>query len=228
MIFVIVSLSKTDNVFSQSDSMKVEYRQESSDSSDYFKKIKYKYLNIKLKEEKNLIKIGVRPFSLELKENNISVNTIISFEKKISPEWSIILDDVFTYGRFHSSKEFTNSLDIGTRYYYGMNRAIQKGISGNNFNRNYFEFSVNGLPSIDNQHQEKPDGTNYKPTSNRIIFFKSAGMAWGIQRRLNDYTYFDTKISAGYFYKPGTYIDNRGVYVGVNFIIGFGYNIKHK
>ena len=225
-MFSIIAFLKNGNIYAQSDSVKVEYKQESIDSSSFTNKFKYKYLDIKLKEEKNLLKIGIRPLSLELKERNVSINTYVIFEKKISPEWSVIFENAFVYEHFNSVEQFSNSIDLGTRYYYGMKKAIQKKISGNNFNRNYFELMAYGIPSIDNMIEKRQDGTFYQASGCRYSLFNSAAISWGIQRRLNNYTFFDTKISAGYNFKTNKHYD-EGLFVGVSFIIGFGWNIKH-
>lgn len=238
LIFVIISLCKNDNVFAQSDSLKVEYKQESIDSSDFAVRRKYKYLDIILKDEKNLIKIGVQP-SIFYTDNTFELIPHLIFEKKISPAWSLIFDNEigYSYNRFSNSsvndKIFKFSLNIGTRYYYGINKAIQKKISGNNFNRNYFEFNITGFPSIQKYKktylESNGNGNNTIPLSGtQITYLTSAQISWGIQRRLSNYTFIDAKMLVGNNLQD--YIVDSGSqwFVGLNIIFGFGYNVKCK
>lgn len=242
LIFIIVSISKNDNVFAQSDSIKVEYKQESIDSSDFAVRRKYKYLDIILKDEKNLIKVGIQP-SILYTEMKFKITPHIIFEKKISPEWSIIFEDVvdflidnkFNHNYYLSdNKVFKNTINFGTRYYYGMKKAIQKKISGNNFNSNYFEFNISG-PSIERYKKTyvAQFGTyNYRliPFSGtEIKYFPSgANVSWGLQRRLNNYSFIDAKMVAGFSMDWDPSIGADPWYVGINIIFGFGHNIKRK
>ncbi len=245
LIFIIVSLSNNDNVYAQTDSTKVEYKQENIDSSDFSLRRKYKYLDIILKEEKNLFKIGIQP-SVYYTERNFKLLPHIVFEKKISTEWSIIIEDIIEYSINNSvntmiynnyyllkDKALKNSLNFGTRYYYGMKKSVQKKISGNNFNSNYFEFNVSSFPTIkkyDRTFKEQIDNDNYNliPNSGTSISFDefSTQVSWGVQRRLNNYSFIDAKFLVNCQPMINSRIRTGDWYIGINIIFGFGFNIK--
>mgnify|MGYP001562529349 CR=1 FL=1 len=244
---LIIAFCKNENVYDQSDSLKVEYKQESIDSSDFAVRRKYKYLDIILKDEKNLIKVGIQP-SILYTEMKFKIVPHLIFEKKISPEWSIIIEDVIEFstdnnviGRSASfntdlvkSKVFKNTINFGTRYYYGMKKAIQKKISGNNFNSNYFELNISGLPSISryrDTYKKQIDMFNYEfitENGTYISYSPSAQVSWGLQRRLNNYSFIDAKMLVGFSTEWDPNVGADPWYVGINIIFGFGYNVKHK
>ncbi len=243
---LIIAFCKNENVYAQSDSLKVEYKQESIDSSDFAVRRKYKYLDIILKDEKNLIKVGLQP-SILYTEMKFKIVPHIIFEKKISPEWSIIIEDVIEFSTDNNvigrsagyntdlveSKVFKNTLNFGTRYYYGMKKAIQKKTSGNNFNSNYFELNVSSFPSIErynNTFKEQIDMYNYKLTTSSGTYVSfdefATQVSWGIQRRLSNYSFVDAKLYMNFVPLPGMRSDSWKV--GIDIIFGFGYNVKHK
>lgn len=234
-ILFAIALSSSNNVLAQTDSVKIEYRQERIDSSDYNLRSKYRYLDINLKEEKNILKIGFKPFTL-MSGDYYQFAANVLFEKKIFPEWSMISEFELSFVNnrtdflnFHDMKNRSYKLNIGARYYYGMEKAIREGNSANNFNGNYFEFSVMSIPPISYLTTTMfNDYLNQQETSTRR--HKTAlQIAWGIQRRLNNYAFFDTKINVGCKVYPISELDfNELWYVGLDFTIGFGYNFKHK
>lgn len=245
LVFVIVSLGKNENVFAQVDSVKVEYKQENKDSSDFFVRRKYKYLDILLKDEKNLMKLGIEP-SIVYTEMKFKIFPHLVFEKKISPAWSVIFEDIIELSVDNRPSEheissdvylmkdrlFKNTLNIGTRYYYGMKQAIQEKTSGNNFSSNYFELTLNGFPSVQRYNRtikvysDIDNFTLIQKKGTEVSYEFSAQASWGIQRRLSNYSFVDAKLTANFCPLPGFRTDNW--YVGINIIFGFGYNVKRK
>lgn len=239
------SFCSSNDVFAQSDSVKVDYKQESIDSTSFFQRRKYKYLDIKLKDEKNLFKLGFEPL-LIYEESKFRIKTHLVFEKKIRTEWSFIFEDVIefsidnmvnNYGNNEynliKKRSLTNSINFGTRYYYGMNKSIREKTSGNNFNSNYFEFSLCSFPSFlrykNTYSLPITQYTNkiYCQKDNLIDFEQvSTKIAWGIQRRLSNYLFVDAKLYTNFLAIPG--IGTGDWKVGVDIIFGFGYNIKRK
>ncbi len=232
-MFLAVFLYKNDNVYAQTDSLKVDYRQESIDSSDYSLKRNYKYLNISLKEEKNLLKFGFKPFTLLARED-FQFATSIVFEKKIYPEWSVLFELENSFGIyesvFHHSKiiSMTNTLNVGARYYYGMNRKIKQGKTANNFNGNFLELSINSIPPLNHSKGKlDPEGDNYYNQSK--LQGTAIQLSWGIQRRLNNFLFFDAKVFADCLVNPFPGTGEKPVWhIGFDCTIGFGHNIKRK
>ena len=225
--FVIVILVKNEDVYAQTDSLKVEYKQETIDSSDYTFRRKYKYLDILLKEEKNLLKFGLAP-TIIATSNSFQLPVNITFEKKILPEWSLFTNlyssvSFFkgTSGTVYQGAGF--GFSIGTRYYYGMKKAIRKGETANNFNRNYFQLTM--PPFSYSYFTEKVNGES-KSYSSTNKFKQYGSVAWGIQRRLTNYSYIDTNIS---FVLKQSYPTFPGIwYVALGVNVGFGANIRHR
>jgi hypothetical protein len=244
-----VSFCSSNDVFAQSDSVKVEYKQESIDSTSFFQRRKYKYLDIKLKDEKNLIKLGVDP-AIIYTEMRFNIKPRITFEKKINPSWSLIVEDVMEYlysndprmlneddSPVHICKEsiFSNSFNIGTRYYYGMKKAIREKTSGNNLNGNYFELTINGFPTITHYNVDRFLEPNYPyvimllPEKRTEIYnYFSFRLSWGIQRRLSNFSFIDAKAFINYGDVVNSTYRTGPVSVGIDINIGFGYNIKSK
>jgi hypothetical protein len=222
-MFIVVIFYKNGNVYAQTDSIKVEYKQESIDSSDYAVRRNYKYLNISLKEERNLIKLGFKPFVMKY-EDTYQLSTSFLFEKKLFPEWSVIAE--FQYSLvYYKSTSFSTArkLNIGARYYYGMNNKIQQGKNANNFNGNYFEVSVNSIPPFNTSR------TGAAPISERRPQGTAIQLSWGIQRRLNNFLFFDTKILGGCVLTPDIgFPMNPYWFLGLDCTIGFGHNIKKR
>lgn len=241
----LVSFCNSNDILAQSDSVKVEYKQESVDSTNFFQRRKYKYLDIRLKDEKNLFKIGVDPL-LIYEEMKFNIKTHIIFEKKIRTEWSLIFEDVVEFSIDNSVKDLDspndnllksrtlkNTINFGTRYYYGMKRAIREKTSGNNFNSNYFEFTLCAFPSFYRYNQTYSNWTD--PQTNEIYRKKGSmldfeqmvtKLSWGLQRRLGNYSFVDAKLYTKFLIVPGLGSDNWGV--GIDIVFGFGYNFKRK
>lgn len=240
-----VSFCSSNDVFAQSDSVKVEYKQESIDSSSFFQRRKYKYLDIRLKDEKTLFKLGLEPL-LIYEEHKLRINTHLVFEKKIRTEWSLIFEDVIEFSidnmvndysngvyNLIKRRSLTNAINFGTRYYYGMNKSIREKTSGNNFNSNYFEFTICSFPSFlrykNTYSYPITQYTNeiYSQKGNLIDFDQvSTKISWGIQRRLSNFLFVDAKLYTKFLAIPG--IGTADWKVGIDIIFGLGYNIKRK
>lgn len=246
----LVSFCNSNDILAQSDSVKVEYKQESVDSTNFFQRRKYKYLDIVMKDEKSLIKAGIDP-AIIYTEMRFNIKPRITFEKKVSPSWSLIFEDVmdYTFDRalrtsnvnddpyVHVKKisRFSNSFNFGTRYYYGMKRGIREKTSGNNLNGNYFEFTMNGFPTITHYN----DDYFVDPDSPYVIFLKpgkrtetynyfSLRLSWGIQRRLSNFSFIDAKAFINYGDVVNSTFRTGPLSVGLDINIGFGYNFKKK
>lgn len=240
LIFITIFLGKNENISAQTESIKVEYKQESIDSSDYKLRRKYKYLDIIMKDEKNLFKIGVQN-TMIFTENQIELMPHLIFEKKVSPAWSLVFDNEVGFnltqddGVRYNIKTYKYSLNIGTRYYYGIKKAIREKTSGNNFNHNYFEFNIAGF-----QYIEKSNGTlksKYadNPNMSGSVYYhemlSSIQISSGLQRRLSNYSFIDAKLTLGWGGSRLNLHSNEPYtewYAGLNLLFGFGYSARSK
>ena len=180
-VFLIIAFFRHEPAHAQKEYSKVNNELQGIDSSEYSLRHKYKYLEIILKDEKNLLKVGYNPSFLEsggiiADPQFIKLPIDIAFEKKIFLEWSLIAEYQISYRIGYQKQIGSYSLNMGARYYYGMKKAYKEGNSGNNVNSHYLELSINGIPAVSTK-------------ASYII-------AWGIQQRLNKYTFIDTKVFA--------------------------------
>jgi hypothetical protein len=230
-------------ISAQQDSIKVSYSEEAKDSSNYQFKQKYRYLDINMKEEKSLLKIGIRPFSISA-QTSLSVPLEIIFEKKISQSSSILFSNFFLFGRsnFHTRDSTTidqvthqNALSyligIEYRYYYGMKEKITNRVSGNNFNGNYLYIGNDNIFSFGrfSSKTEKMNSSgaifNYNEQYSLAYFGLGLRAGWGMQRRLGNIGFVD----------GGAYIDyevmqsgSQNLTLGIKLIFGLGFNLKKK
>jgi len=222
---LIIGFSLTffsQKVQGQEESITIENSTELIKESDFKQKRKYKYLDNELREEKTLIKFGLSPLSSFATAFGMSLASIsgnLSYEQKVIPSLSIILNNNFDYqmnGRYYKGSGFSN--DIGVRYYYSMNKEIKTGASKNNFNSNYFSIKLDEIISYKSSEYHSfglngyiggySDSTvwTYKPYIN---------LSWGMQRRIGKWFYMD----GGPYFKFNA--DSYGF--GLNLQLGVGW-----
>jgi len=189
--------------FAQQDSLKVTYTEE---TSNYLLKQKYHYFDINLKNETNLLKAGALA-------SIVCYKTLgqISFEHKLNPFMSVLFKTA--YGSYDNGEDsihlFPNefgSVSIESRLYPRARRRIQNGISGNNLNGYYCCFEIGKVIS-----REK----NYDA-------FMQVG--WGLQRRLNNYSYIDISLRSSILIRKGNVSSDDTI----NIEFGFGKSSKKK
>jgi hypothetical protein len=205
--------------FGQADSTKINYSEESIDSSDYYMKRKYKYLDLNFKEEKQLFKI-----TAQLPVNN-AVILNFTYERKIIPTISLIGDFRvgaqynFFHGKDNYYSSFSNAINIGTRYYYNLNKRIKNKLGGNNFHANYFTFKLLNVYSYYYNEYHSSGDVTYYPLNQRLNFKPYLSLGWGIQRKLSKNTIIDLEflfLSYNPFYKNTINI-YENIYIGFAF-----------
>ena len=119
-------------IYAQPDSLKIEHTEEDEEISDYNYKLKYKYLNYSLIEEKNLLTIDVTSLGLGYSwqnHNNTARSTFnigFRYAHKINPTLSIYIQNNFGYDKYKNGFEyFTGLLNIGINCFYNKKNDIQ-------------------------------------------------------------------------------------------------------
>jgi hypothetical protein len=259
MLIVVFTFSK--KAYSQADSTRVTYSFESSDSSDYNYRRKYEYLDINLKDETSMFKIAIPTFTITY-YNNLSANSLtqnnfgllFSFERKINPSWSVYVEDENDYSRIAylniNGYNYSSIINWGIRYYFLIKKRIKDGVSGNNCNGVFVDFLVSDLNGMGYSK------IVYNATSNsdkfiddefkfRLINKPELRLNIGLQKRLNNFSYIDTRVYMSYtpektYYYKTDYFSTLSAYedeeiypkimshfiFGLDFKIGLGWGWK--
>jgi hypothetical protein len=194
-------------VFAQPDTARISYSQENADSSDYNYQRKYQYLDINLKDETKMFKVAIPAFGItyydNVSGNSISRNNfglLISFERKIYPSLSVIIENENNYTRdaaYEISNYFlTSSLNWGARYYFFMDKRIKEGISGNNLNGVYVDLTLRELNEIrytNMEYQSTSSKLNYDYLNFIPLNVPDLRLSLGLQKRLSNFAYMDAR-----------------------------------
>lgn len=161
--------------FSQVDTIKIAYSEESKDSSDFKNRKTYQYLDINQKNESHLIKfspkIGIG--------NSVFTSFSAGFEQKVLESFSIYVftNSSFSTEQYFSYKSFEGNLQSEIRWYPGLVRRINSGKSGNNLNGSYVGFGMADFVILKEFRLESLLPIPYIST--------------GFQKRLNNWSYLD-------------------------------------
>ncbi len=217
-----------NQLFSQTDSIKTIYRQESADSSDYYYHRKYQYLDINLKDETNMFKLSVPAFYLShTVQGQTGINTqyltlFITYEKKINPSWSVLIDESNTDYLGNSTLQFNSQCNLGIRYYVLLKDHIKKGISGNNCNGLYTDFFILNITDY-NYLGNSWSGTNIFNYGQKFHTSPPVELNFGLQKRLNNFSFIDTRM---YFEYQPVY-QSSGIFTfGLAFRLGLAWGWK--
>lgn len=210
----------TINAYNQTDSIKISYSQESKDSSDFKYRRVYQYLDINMKNEKRLFKVSPG-FNMSSDFSSLSLN--VGYEWKIKKQYSL---SVNTYSLFRRIKEdsypshrFDNysALGFDFRYYFTLKKRMEDGISGNNLSGLYVGLG-DDVVSVHRLHN-----TAYSVEGAwhdyRLWFDEFAPkLTIGLQRRLNNWSYFDV-------YSVASLVEKK-IYINLGCRLGFAWGKK--
>lgn len=227
----IIIWSSVNQLFAQTDSMKISYGQERADSSDYNYHRKYQYLDINLKDETKMFKIAIPTFSLA--HNNDPIATTPSsedfsfyfeYERKINQAWSVIVSNSNSLG-VSATTSITTDLNWGVRYYINMAEQIKHGTRGNNCNGIYVGFfllDLNQFQYTQNYVVVNPTKYNYYHLSNfsALIQAPTFDLDLGLQKRLNNFSFINTKIYLE-FTPDRNQIDQKPVVNNLNVVTSY-------
>jgi hypothetical protein len=208
---VILTILNTFNALAQQDSIKVVYSEENKDSSNYMFRQKYRYIDINMKNETDLLKVGVQTSAFLISKRGV----LLTYEKKLKPSLSILGKTFMESAISDDIKDVpsTLGLTIESRWYHLINKKMKYGTSGNNFHNNYLCFGVEKI-------------------WNDVHRFITT-MGWGIQKRLNNIGYIDVSVRLNTTWLNTTYspypqfeiIDFEET---INLEIGFGVNFRKQ
>jgi hypothetical protein len=189
-----------------------------------------------------------RTDSRELAKLRFGLNLEVSLEQKISPSLSFLLGmDAFwlyqdykrlpvwpgpkppnaiSYNQLLKLRRFDTNAKLGLRYYYAQARQIRAGKTANNFSGNYIlaQSNVPWYATLRNDvadvYSDEESTVKFKDrqlNTQRTRFL----LAYGLQRRLGQYAYFD--INAG----PEMLLQNSNriptFSFQLNALVGFGW-----
>lgn len=219
----------------QEDTVIFEKSTEAISNSDFNIKQKYNYKDIKFKEEKTLLKIGINSFNSFVLLNNTSgktLNGVIAIEQKINPSWTILFQKQYNYNKVNSQglDVFRNrriSFDISMRYYHSMKKKIKTGTSANNFHASYISFQLKDIFTLEKGITPYYSGTYVPYNSNieyrnyrRKEFAPYLNISYGIQRRIGSWGYFDASLFCG--------LDEFEFKYGLNIVFGLGWGFTKE
>ena len=232
-------LIASDKLKAQNDTVKIEYSEEMEDTSDYNYRLKYKYLNYNLVEERNLLTLDMAEFSYgfddDYRNRGISINrtslllvsTGFSFEHKISPAWSVgITNDSYYQRNGEFYKAFKNSTNLILRYFYNKKNEIRNKCSANNFNGNYLGASLTGLSYTFNETNYYYESIGDFRISKNKKFGYEPGITlfWGISTWINKFLLFDFAPYVGYSYDKEHFRHNWQFGIRLKAALGYGFN----
>ena len=242
---LIINAGLVNHMFSQIDSVRTNYSLENADSSDYNYHRKYQYLDINLKNETNILKLALPAFGNSQGFYPASFNSFyLIFEKKINTSISLMLENSNIFTQEHKYPNpyanYSSYLNYGIRKYLFMEKRIKEGTSGNNFNGEYIDFFIMGLNEYG--YHNKTAGNfdlSFSDFSHIINKSPTFEIGLGLQKRLNNYCFLDTKIFISYglekTYNYKTLTDTpdpsvttsqikipSAIHFGIDFKIGFG------
>ncbi len=236
-ISILMNISKS-NLYAQTDTVKIEYSEELKDSSDYNYKLKYKYLNYNLIEEKNLLTLDLVGLNYSYGEGSnifeavttrgnsaFAITTGFSYERKISQAWAAGISNTFYYqknGDYY--KGFSYNTGIMVRYFYNKNKEINYNYSANNFMGNYLGVSIYGFRYAVTEYLPFPVNGSEPSKDSQFIFNPGITLSWGINTRINKYLLIDFAPFLGYDYNASQKRNDFQFGIRLKAAIGFGFN----
>lgn len=180
--------------FGQSDSIHIETEIIDFNENSYFKH-KYNYLDIALKDENKLLKIGIQPFK---PNDQFDFSVLIlhaGYESKVARSFSIVNEVNSTMTWYKGKSTHLTGYSLGVRYYYLKANQLKEKTSGNNCNGPYLQCISRDLLSLQTE-RIKIKNNKYLDRNIDLSFKLEVGA--GIQQRLNRKLYFDANVWANY------------------------------
>lgn len=205
ILFLLLVFSK---IYAQNDTVIVKISQEPIENSDFQYQQKYKYLDINLKEEKNLLKVGVAPIEVlsigRFKDNNWTIDLNTNYEVKFDSAYSLILGFNPKIVGDAGFEKLYLKLYIESRYYFSKVKEIKNGVSADNSNGKYIGFHLAPLSVFENRDNV------FTPSITRELIQAHVG----VQRRLGKYSYIDAYGYLGYY-------NDESLKIGFSIYFGF-------
>lgn len=221
LLAVILYLITQTNIVGQKDTVLIESSTESVESFDGSDD--YTYLEQALRKEKSIIKVGLSPYSYPGSGNGIFYPVSISYERKISEQFSVGLNCSYYFKRMYYSYydgEPILNITPSFKYYYQMKRKIKAGKSANNFHGNYFALKIDGIFKVSDKHYLTiyPNNDTFSERKRKLTSEPFISLEWGIQRRIWKSGYFNVG--------PFVNFNHETARVGARLSIGLGFGFK--
>jgi len=217
LMLMLVAIFSSLCVFAQNDTIRVEvlptnaiinsYSIQSPDSiliesqpaTDSYYNLKYEYLDMLLRDETRLFKLGISPFKPNEKYDFSILLSQLAYERKYNSTLAGIVELNQELMLLKQGSIFINSFDIGIRAYLNKKKQIRKGISGNNCNGIYAGSKLSSLLQAVTQFTDESHDTyvSFRPMPELNI---------GIQQRISNLFYVDATTFINYNFesrKPG-------------------------
>ena len=216
-VFFIGILCTVSLLHGQVDTNDVLMYEEQIDTSDYYYKSKYRYLDINLKEDRSLVKFGLFPF---IPGGAYQFGTFFfqaAYESKIGKQFSVVREfNVETlFGFDNNQSVVVSGIGLSARYYPGMKRRINEGISGDNVNGIYFSFSTENIfQYMILRESHEINGTS---KNSYLEFSPDFFLTGGFQKRLTRLFYIDARIYTGYLLHDNSFTGGAKILLGMSF-----------
>jgi hypothetical protein len=199
----------------QTDTTRIEISEEVEDVSDFYYRSRYEYLDLNMKQDRSLVKLGLFPFIPDLNSDFSTVYLQAAYETKFGKQFSIAREINAVYSISNKRVHTTNTgFDISCRYYYGMKKRIVEGNGADNLNGMYFSFGLRRLAVYSTTREY--DNYNHSTKSSSLAVKPSVMIAAGYQKRLTRLLFMDTQ-AFGYW-------NNTRPVLGVRILLGIAFN----
>lgn len=143
--FIAVLFFISGALFAQNDS--ISFGEEPKGESDYKFRKTYQYLDIKMKNEKWLVKLT--PY-FDVRDTWKELSFEIAFERKLTKAISLQIYNKTEIGFIDELDVFEGNFSLELRYYPGMTKRVANGLSGNNLNGLYLSAGGSDLVKYSN------------------------------------------------------------------------------
>ncbi len=222
-LYTAVALLVTLTAQAQIDSVRTEYKTESTQSDtsaqrsgSRFVKAYRKFIQAQV-EKTTLIKVGALPrFGYAgYVGPAYGVSTQVDIERKLIPAVSVMVSLHTNYTHLGNlSDEVTMRGVLAGRWYYAQNRRMRAGLSANNFSNQYLMLQTSR--SLLSRTRLLATGESYGLKANDYV-----SLGYGSQRRLGRFGYIDLNVGPGYLLNNRTDQSSRFT-INVSFSVGLG------
>jgi len=138
----------------------------------------------------------------------------LAYEKPLSDSFLLDIELGYIGGILNSEFIFTSTIELEPRYYYNLNKRIQKNKNTKHNSANYLALQLSYIPDILTATTKKNSKINVLKTFSAIPTF-------GLRRNITGNLNFDFEIGIGYLWAKD--FDNE---VTANLLIGLSYAFK--
>ncbi|TAE28282.1 MAG: hypothetical protein EAZ91_14680 [Cytophagales bacterium] len=165
------------------------------------------------REEQTLVKIGF--FGIPILGSRYEV----AVEQKLALAWSVGASFNAYYSRTRNIEQAQMGGALFGRWYYSMPKRSREGRGGNNFVGNYLTAKL-GVPFYADYSLRNP---SYSFDNQPKAMRESVALAWGTQKRLGQWGFFDFHTGLAYALGQTAYTGSTNrLSFGLRMLVGFG------